>query len=109
MNNTQTQPEVRQFDRRKFCAASTVAALATLAGPRARAEVDATREGAASPTMRTGNGEWTYDVVAGWGQLPAATVFGGTHGAIATDNAGHVYVSTQSETGILVYTADAGR
>ena len=30
----------------------------------------------------------------------------GTHGAIATDNAGHVYVSTQSETGILVYTPD---
>jgi hypothetical protein len=56
--------------------------------------------------MKTGNGEWTFDVVQGWGQLPAGTQFGGTHGGIATDNAGHVYVSTQSETGILVYGAD---
>ena len=37
---------------------------------------------------------------------PPGTVFGGTHGGIATDKAGHVYVSTQSETGILVYSPD---
>ena len=53
--------------------------------------------------MQTGNGEWTYRVVDRWGQLPAGTAFGGTHGAIATDKAGNVYVSTQSETGVLVY------
>lgn len=40
------------------------------------------------------------------GHLPAGTVFGGTHGGIATDNAGHVYISTQSETGVLVYSPD---
>jgi hypothetical protein len=56
--------------------------------------------------METGNGEWTYRVVEGWGQLPAGTAFGGTHGGIATDKAGHVYVSTQSETGVLVYSPD---
>jgi hypothetical protein len=56
--------------------------------------------------MQTGNGEWTYRVLEGWGQLPAGTTFGGTHGAIATDKAGHVYVSTQSETGVLVYSPD---
>jgi hypothetical protein len=56
--------------------------------------------------MKTGNGEWTYRVVEGWGQLPAGTAFGGTHGGIATDKAGHVYVSTQSETGVLVYSPD---
>ncbi len=56
--------------------------------------------------MHTGNGEWTYDIVQGWGQLPAGTSFGGTHGGIATDKAGHVYVSTQSETGVLVYGQD---
>jgi hypothetical protein len=44
--------------------------------------------------------------VQGWGRLPSGTEFGGTHGAIATDRAGRVYVSTQSETGILVYGAD---
>ena len=56
--------------------------------------------------METGNGAWTYRVVEGWGQLPAGTAFGGTHGGIATDKAGHVYVSTQSETGVLVYSPD---
>jgi hypothetical protein len=106
MKNTQTQPEVRPFDRRKFCAASTFAALATLAGTRANAAAGTANANATAVQMQTGNGEWTYDVVAGWGQLPAGTVFGGTHGAIATDNAGHVYISTQSETGILVYAPD---
>ena len=56
--------------------------------------------------MRTGNGEWTYHVVPEWGKLPAGAAFGGTHGGIATDKAGHVYVSTQSETGVLVYSPD---
>jgi hypothetical protein len=56
--------------------------------------------------MQTGNGEWTYRVVEEWGHLPAGTSFGGTHGGIATDKAGNVYVSTQSETGVLVYSPD---
>ena len=58
------------------------------------------------PRLVTGNGEWTYEFVPEWGKLPAGMQFGGTHGAIATDKAGRVYVSTQSETGILVYTPD---
>jgi hypothetical protein len=33
-------------------------------------------------------------------------MFGGTHGAIAQDKAGDIYVSTQSETGVLVYNSD---
>src|SRR6201999_1617685 len=40
------------------------------------------------------------------GQLPAGKTFGGTHGGIATDKAGLLYVSTQSETGVLVYDRD---
>jgi hypothetical protein len=86
-----------------FCVVSGVAALATLAAQRAKAEAIVS-ENAANQKIQTGNGEWTYEVVTGWGQLPAGTAFGGTHGAIATDRAGQVYVSTQSETGILVYT-----
>ncbi|HUB51654.1 MAG TPA: hypothetical protein VL986_05885 [Terracidiphilus sp.] len=54
----------------------------------------------------TGNGEWRYRAVPGWGHLPGGTAFGGTHGGIAVDSAGLVYVSTQSATGILVYNAD---
>src|SRR5215469_5335971 len=55
------------------------------------------------PVQLTGNGEWTYAVVSGWGTLPAGTRFGGTHGAIAQDKGGNIYVSTQSDTGVLVY------
>ena len=54
----------------------------------------------------TGNGQWAYEVVSNWGALPADTSFGGTHGAIAQDNSGNIYVSTQSATGILVYSPD---
>lgn len=52
---------------------------------------------------RTGNGEWIYEVLSGWGELPKGIAFGGTHGGIACDNAGHVYVCTQSATGVIVY------
>ncbi|KAA6462026.1 hypothetical protein DYQ86_10385 [Acidobacteria bacterium AB60] len=59
-----------------------------------------------SQRLITGNGEWTYEVTPAWGALPAGMTFGGTHGAIAEDNARNIYVSTQSATGILVYTPD---
>ena len=45
-------------------------------------------------------------MVQGWGKLPAGISYGGTHGGIVTDQDGNVYVSTQSETGILVYRPD---
>lgn len=56
--------------------------------------------------LQTGNGEWSYRIVPDWGKLPEGKTFGGTHGAIATDQAGLVYVSTQSATGIIVYQPD---
>ena len=56
-----------------------------------------------TPQFRTGNGEWTYEVVHDWGTLPAGKTFGETHGGISSDRAGNIYVSTQSETGVLVY------
>jgi hypothetical protein len=59
-----------------------------------------------APMQLTGNGEWTYAVVSGWGALPSGIKFGGTHGAIAQDRAGNIYVSTQSATGVLVYNSD---
>lgn len=58
------------------------------------------------PRQLTGNGEWTYAVVPGWGALPAGIKFQGTHGAIAQDKAGNIYVSTQSNTGVLVFRPD---
>jgi hypothetical protein len=104
MKKSQTRPESALFNRRKFFAVSGAATLAALAGSRAQAGTAATGGTPEAAKIQTGNGEWTYEVVPGWGHLPAGTAFGGTHGAIATDQAGNVYVSTQSETGILVYT-----
>jgi hypothetical protein len=83
--------------RRTFLTAAGITALV----PRGTASVLSD-----SPSARpqvTGNGEWTYAVVSGWGTLPSGTTFGGTHGAIAQDKAGNIYVSTQSRTGVLVY------
>jgi hypothetical protein len=57
-------------------------------------------------TTITGNGEWTYRAVPNWGTLPEGSTYGGTHGAIATDVAGNIYVATQSSTGVLVYSPD---
>ena len=91
-----------RLNRRRFCA---LAVLTPLAVSSASAHELASASPSSSPATRTGNGEWTYDVVPGWGQLPPGTTYGGTHGAIATDQAGSVYVSTQSETGILVFSA----
>jgi hypothetical protein len=107
MNQTPIKPAAAgAVDRRRFCAVTGVAALTTLTIPRSTAAITAHSENATSARLQTGNGEWTCEVVSGWGQLPTGITFGGTHGAIATDNAGHVYVSTQSETGILIYTPD---
>jgi hypothetical protein len=92
------------LNRRSFFISAGAVALGTLAPPRA-----ATAQSPCNTQAKeffTGNGEWTYRVVSDWGRLPAGTAFGGTHGGIATDNAGRVYVSTQSTTGVLVYSPE---
>ena len=88
-----------KFNRRAFVNLAGIAGAETALSPLVPTE--ATRSGA--PAILTGNGEWTYEVVEGWGALPPGTNFGGTHGAVAQDSAGHIYVSTQSATGVLVY------
>jgi hypothetical protein len=99
-------PASKLFNRRRFCAAAGVAAAAGILPPGAHAAPQSAEASAPGPQLETGNGEWTYRVVPNWGQLPAGTNFGGTHGAIAVDNAGLVYVSTQSATGVIVYDRD---
>ncbi|HKR82802.1 MAG TPA: hypothetical protein VJS37_01435 [Terriglobales bacterium] len=91
-----------KFNRRTFISVAAVAAGA----PAVSAEASSETRGSAMSTVLTGNGEWTYEVVRGWGSLPSGTTFGGTHGAIAQDKAGQIYVSTQSTTGVLVYGRD---
>lgn len=96
----------RKMNRRNFFAAAGAVGLASLAGQARGAEPVGEDEGGMQKEILTGNGEWTYRVVTGWGALTGGTTFGGTHGAIAQDNAGRIYVSTQSETGVLVYASD---
>jgi hypothetical protein len=99
-----TSLELKAPSRRTFLAGAGALAVAPFAARRANAA--AAFSDAPNTKIRTGNGEWTYDVVPSWGQLPAGNSFGGTHGAIATDKAGNVYVSTQSDAGVLVYAPD---
>ena len=92
-------------NRRNFVASAGAAALATMAP--LRAEPQSSPADCATTTHQlTGNGEWTYRIVEDWGKLPAGVTFGGTHGAITQDQSGHIYISTQSDTGVLVYGSD---
>jgi hypothetical protein len=104
MNRRQIQNVAGVLGRRQFCGVAGATVLAALAG--AKAEAHSGISNLTGGVMQTGNGEWTYQVIPEWGKLPAGKNFGGTHGGIATDKAGHVYISTQSETGVLVYSPD---
>jgi sugar lactone lactonase YvrE len=88
--------------RRRFCFLGAASAVATSIGG-SNLQAQSSNSSSDSPRLTTGNGEWTYNVAPRWGALPEGKKFGGTHGAIATDKAGNMYVSTQSDTGILVY------
>lgn len=95
-----------QLSRRNLLVSAGASVLAAAVPASAYSSEKASDMQAPSQILITGNGEWTYEVAAGWGTLPPGTTFGGTHGAIAQDKAGNLYVSTQSTTGILVYSPD---
>jgi hypothetical protein len=103
MKTESKTPSATKVSRRAFGGAAAVSALVALGGT---SIVQAETRMESNTQHRTGNGAWTYDVVPQWGKLPQGKKFGGTHGAISSDKAGNLYVSTQSETGVLVY--DAG-
>ena len=94
-----------RIDRRNFFAAAGALGLAAIVGQASGLETN-DDGGGMEKHILTGNGEWTYRILTGWGSLPGGTAFGGTHGAVAQDNAGQIYVSTPSDTGVLVYTSD---
>ena len=54
----------------------------------------------------TGNGQWTYEVVPGWGQLPEGMELGPTHGTVLVDRDGTVYFCTNSEASVIVWKED---
>lgn len=78
-NRTMTNRTITKMGRRTFLAAAGITALAH------GRSVSTPSMPSSEPRQITGNGEWTYAVVFGWGALPAGTSFGGTHGAIAQD------------------------
>lgn len=98
--------DLQPHSRRTFLASAGAAAFASAVPGEAHAGGAPSQSTSSASVLLTGNGEWTYRVVSGWGTLSDGLSFGGTHGAIAQDNAGNIYVSTQSETGILVYGSD---
>ena len=52
----------------------------------------------------TGQGEFTYKVDLQWGDKPKGSKFiGHTHGGIAVDQKGHIYVGTAAHNGIIKY------
>ena len=85
MNGSEARNEAEGLNRRHFFAAAGAVAVTTLTASSVHAQAIDNSCRAKQPAMVTGNGEWTYRVVEGWGQLPAGTAFGGTHGGIATD------------------------
>lgn len=54
----------------------------------------------------TGQGDWVYKTVLNWGHIPGQEHIGSTHGGVAVDKSGKIYVSTDGPNGIIVYQPD---
>ena len=97
-------PEARQIESARLRQCGCVLCACRVWGRRlAGSSRKPRRQRLPDPGIGQGTAAWNYDVVPQWGKLPPGKRFGGTHGAISSDKAGNVYVSTQSETGVLVY------
>lgn len=57
------------------------------------------------PAAPLGQGEWQFQVEAGWAKLPAGVSLGPTHGGVGVDRAGNIYVSSDGPEGVLVFEA----
>ena len=55
---------------------------------------------------RTGDGSWTYAWQPGWMNLPDGVETGNTHGCVALDSAGRVYLNTDSARAVMVFAPD---
>ena len=56
--------------------------------------------------VRTGQNAFTYETVPGFGKIPGGKKLGPTHGGVAVDKNGLIYVSTQGEQCIAVFKPD---
>jgi DNA-binding beta-propeller fold protein YncE len=55
------------------------------------------------PAGPLGSGAWQFNVEPGWAKVPAGVALGPTHGGVAVDKAGNIYVSSDGPNGILVF------
>jgi len=69
--------------------------------PAAATPAPATKDGAL-----TGQGDWVYQTVLNWGRIPGQEHIGSTHGGVAVDKSGKIYVSTDGPNGVIVYEPD---
>lgn len=100
-------PQAFPIFQQRICGAS-FALLLTLAIP-ASAHVDpGTKPGADHHhAVVVGEGDYRFETVPHWGELPEGKNIGPTHGGVVVDaEDGRVYVSTDAEHSILVYEAD---
>lgn len=56
--------------------------------------------------LTTGSGEFVFKTVPGWGEIPDKLSIGPTHGGVVIDQAGLIYVSSDSAKGIFVFQPD---
>lgn len=69
--------------------------------PNSQAPISNLKDGAL-----TGQGDWVYKTVHDWGRIPGQDYIGTTHGGVAVDKSGKIYVSTDGPNGIIVYEPD---
>ena len=58
------------------------------------------------PAGPLGQGKFRFNVETGWAKLPAGTTLASTHGGVAVDRAGNVYMSSDGPQGIFVFGRD---
>mgnify|MGYP003673915603 CR=1 FL=1 len=56
--------------------------------------------------VKTGNGKHVYETVPGWGAMPDGEILGPTHGGVAISKNGDVYVSTDGDRSICVFSKE---
>jgi hypothetical protein len=80
-------PSSRRAPRREFLKTTAATAAVVAAGPTILGAAD--KAGSKLPIV--GSGEYTYECIHNWGELPSHITWGDTHG-VAVDAAGLVYV-----------------
>jgi sugar lactone lactonase YvrE len=74
----------------------------TAQGEETEAKPAAANTAAAKPIL-LGEGKHAYEWIKGWGSLPDGKDLGNTHGCIVVDSQGNIYVNTDTEAAVVVF------